>query len=139
MTDVHRKAEDDAMLEFEELEKSHIGQEYPNVLWTLFGRENVEHKLEEMFEDATHSVRAVLPGDFIVYLGLVVGRGFPIEVLTFGRENVDLIKDAFPEVHVHDVYTIDVRAGVTAGEVRGAAGRPEEVQNAPACSRTTGR
>lgn len=131
MTDVHRKAEDDAMLEFEELEKSHIGQEYPNVLWTLFGRENVEHKLEEMFEDATHSVRAVLPGDFIVYLGLVVGRGFPIEVLTFGRENVDLIKDAFPEVHVHDAYTIDVRgmesllAKFTALPVQ-----PDQVQNA---------
>jgi sugar-specific transcriptional regulator TrmB len=109
MTDVHRKAEDDAMLELEELEKSRIGQEYPNVLWTLFGQENVEHKLEEMFEGASHSVRAVLPGDYIVYLGLVVGRGFPIDVLTFGQENVDMIKDAFPEVHVHDLRAIDIR------------------------------
>ena len=107
MTDVHRKAEDDAMLELEELEKSRIGQEYPNVLWTLFGQENVEHKLEEMFEGASSSVRAVLPGDYIVYLGLVVGRGFPIDLLTYGRENVDLVRDAFPEVHVHDLRTID--------------------------------
>jgi sugar-specific transcriptional regulator TrmB len=109
MTDVHRKAEDDAMLELEELEKSRIGQEYPNVLWTLFGQENIEHKLEEMFEGAGRSVKAVLPGDYIVYLGLVVGRGFPIDVLTFGRENVDLIRDAFPEVHVHDLRTLDIR------------------------------
>lgn len=131
MTDVHRKAEDDAMLELEELEKSRIGQEYPNVLWTLFGRENVEHKLEEMFEGAIHSVRAVLPGDFIVYLGLVVGRGFPIEVLTFGRENVDLIKDAFPEVRVHDVYTMDMR-GMESLLVKftGLPVPPDQVQRA---------
>ncbi|OPY25753.1 MAG: Sugar-specific transcriptional regulator TrmB [Methanocella sp. PtaU1.Bin125] len=109
MTDVHRKAEDDAMLELEELEKSGPGQEYPNVLWTLFGQENVEHKLEEMLEGAGRSVRAILPGDYIVYLGLVVGRGFPIDVLTYGQENVSLIKDAFPEVHVHDLQTVDIR------------------------------
>lgn len=109
MTDVHRKAEDDAMLELEELEKSRVGQEYPNVIWSLFGQENVEHKLEEMFDGASRSVKAILPGDYIVYLGLVVGRGFPIDVLTYGEENVRLIKDAFPEVHVHDLRTVDVR------------------------------
>ncbi len=109
MTDVHRKAEDDAMLELEELEKAKVGQEYPNVLWTLFGQENVEHKLEEMLEGATRSVRAILPGDYIVYLGLVVGHGFPIDVLTYGQENVQLVVDAFPEVHVHDLRTVDAR------------------------------
>jgi len=109
MTDVHRKAEDDAMLELEVLEKSRLGQEYPDVLWTLFGQENVEHKLEEMLEGAGASVRAILPGEYIVYLGLVVGRGFPIDVLTYGQENVDLIRDAFPEVHVHDLRTVDIR------------------------------
>ncbi len=109
MTDVHRKAEDDAMLELEELEKSRVGQEYPDVIWTLFGKENVEHKLEEMFEGADGSVRAILPGDYIVYLGLVVGRGFPIDVMTFGKDNVDMIRDAFPEVRVHDMSTVDIR------------------------------
>ena len=62
-----------------------------------------------MFEGASHTVKAILPGDYIVYLGLVVGRGFPIDVLTFGRENVDLIRDAFPEVHAHDLRTVDFR------------------------------
>jgi HTH-type transcriptional regulator, sugar sensing transcriptional regulator len=108
MTDIHRKAEDDSMLELEELEKSGVSQEYPGVLWTLFGQENAEHKLEEMFDGASKSVKAILPGDYIVYLGLVVGRGFPIDVLTFGQENVTLIGDAFPEVHVHDLRTIDI-------------------------------
>jgi predicted DNA-binding transcriptional regulator len=108
MTDIHRKAEDEAMLELEELEKSRVGQEFPDVLWTLFGQENVEHKLEEMFDGASRSVRVVLPGDYIVYLGLVVGRGFPIDALTFGQENVTLIRDAFPEVHVHDLRTVDI-------------------------------
>ncbi|MGA9140187.1 MAG: helix-turn-helix domain-containing protein [Methanocella sp.] len=109
MTEVHRKAEDVAILELDELEKSRISQDYPNVLWTLFGRENVEHKLEEMLEGASRSVKAVLPGEYIVYLGLVVGRGYPIDVLTFGPDNVAMIKDAFPEVHVHDASTIDIR------------------------------
>ncbi len=68
----------------------------------------MEHKLEEMFDGASKSVKAILPGDYIVYLGLVVGRGFPIDVLTFGQENVTLIRDAFPEVHVHDLRTVDI-------------------------------
>lgn len=110
MTDIHRKAEDDAMLELDELERSRVSQgDYPDVIWTLFGNENVEHKLEEMLEGAGRSLKAILPGDYIVYLGLVVGRGFPIDVITFGPDNVNLIKDAFPEVHVHDARTLDFR------------------------------
>ena len=109
MTDVHRRAEDTAALELDELEKARSSRAAPDVIWSLFGRENVEHQLEEMFERASRGVKAVLPGEYIVYLGLVVGRGFPAEVITFGAANVALIRDAFPEVHAHDALTVDLR------------------------------
>jgi sugar-specific transcriptional regulator TrmB len=107
MTEVHRKAEDIAILELEELEKAQGMKDYPNVLWTLYGAENVEHKLEEMLEGASVSAKAIIPAKYIVYLGLLAGRGIQADIMAFGPENVAAVKEVLPEARVHDARTID--------------------------------
>src|SRR5208337_4732881 len=71
MIEVHQKAEETALQELEKLEKSRVESDYPDVLWTLYGDENVEHKLEELLGKAQKSVKAILPREFLKYLEIL--------------------------------------------------------------------
>jgi len=52
MTEVYQKAEKNALSVLEELEKKSVERENPDVIWTLFGEENLEHRMDELMTKA---------------------------------------------------------------------------------------
>ncbi len=109
LVEAHKNAEGVALQELEELEKSRAEGDYPDVVWTLYGRENIEHKMEELLGKAKRSVMMILPGDYIRYLGMLRGKDVQVEVIVFGggakaaAESLGL-KNAM----VHDAFSIDL-------------------------------
>ena len=46
----------------------------PDIVWTLYGTENVEHTMEELLGKAKRSVKLVLPDAYLGYLETLKGR-----------------------------------------------------------------
>lgn len=110
MADVHRKAEDMALLELEELEKHRVDAEYPDVLWSLYGDRNIEYKAEEMLEGVKASVRMVLPLGRMYYLDRLRDRDISGKILVFGpdaKKAVEALGNS--RIEVHDATTADLR------------------------------
>jgi len=110
LAESHKKAEDAAMLGLEELEKTRVeNDEYPDVLWTLFGRENIEHKMEELLEKANHSLLLLLPPEYLPYLKTLRDKDIDIKLLVFGEEaKAQAESYGLKNLAVHDLLTIDV-------------------------------
>jgi sugar-specific transcriptional regulator TrmB len=109
LADVHRQAEEAAMEELEELEQSRVTQEIPDILWTLYGDENIDHTIEELLGKARQSARLMLPDSHLKYLELLRDREIAVELITFGCDA------AIPETYglkyltMRDALTIDIR------------------------------
>jgi sugar-specific transcriptional regulator TrmB len=109
MVGAHKKAEGMALLELEELENSRVESDYPDVLWTLYGTENIEHKMEELLEKATSSLYLILPREYLGYLEMLDGKDIEINLLVFGRDS-RATAESFPlkNLTVHDASTVDL-------------------------------
>lgn len=109
MMEAHKKAEDKAMKELLELEKSRVESDYPDVLWTLYGSENIEHKMEEMLGRANRSVKIILPRDRIDYLGLLRAKDIPVELIVFGSDaKASAESYGLKKLKVHDAFNLDL-------------------------------
>lgn len=110
LTEVHRKAEDIAMLELEELEKSRVSEEYPNIIWTLYGNENIEHKVEEILGRVNGSLKAIIPVDFLDYLEILRNKDLDIRLITFGPDACDAAKNKYglKNATTHDASSLDL-------------------------------
>lgn len=81
----HQQAEESAREDLEELER-HSGQEpLTDVLWTLFGEPNIDHKLEAMLSCAKQSVRGMLLKDDLSPLEYLRGKDLLIDLLVKAR------------------------------------------------------
>lgn len=110
MTEVHKKAEDMAMLELEELEKSQVENDYPDVLWTLYGDENVEHKVEELLGKAKKSAKLLLPDDFLRYLEILRGKDIQVDLIVFGEASVSAARQhGLKNARVHNASNMDFK------------------------------
>jgi sugar-specific transcriptional regulator TrmB len=108
LAESHKKAEDAAMLELEELEQSRVESEYSDVLWTLFGRENIEHKMEELLDKADHSLVLLLPPEYLPQLKTLRKKDIEIKLLVFGKEAKDQAESyGLKNLEAHDILTID--------------------------------
>jgi predicted transcriptional regulator len=107
MTEVHRKAEDAALRELEELEKSRVLPETPDILWTLYGEENVEHMIEELLTKARRSARLMLPDDYMHYLEFLRDREIDIELITFGGDRTIPERYGLKHATVRDARGLD--------------------------------
>lgn len=109
LAESHKKAEGAAILELEDLEKSRVESEYPDVLWTLFGRENIEHKMEELLDKANHSLALLLPQEYLPYLKTLRKKDLDIKLLVFGEgAKAQAESYGLKNLAVHDLLTIDV-------------------------------
>ncbi|BAI60329.1 putative TrmB family transcriptional regulator [Methanocella paludicola SANAE] len=109
MMEAHRKAEDMALQELEEIEKSRVESDYPDVLWTLYGEENIEHKMEEMLGKAKHSLVMILPRDHVHYLDMLRGKDISAELIVFGSDVKAAVESyGLKNAKVHDAFSIDL-------------------------------
>lgn len=130
MAEFHQKAGDVALLELEELEKGRAEGEFPDVIWALYGNENIEHKLEELLGKVNKSLKMILPEDMVHYLKALHGKDLDVEVLVFGHGVRDMVAGyGLDHVTVRDAMTLDLRdlAPVTV-YFRGFPIRPEQMK-----------
>jgi HTH-type transcriptional regulator, sugar sensing transcriptional regulator len=109
MMEAHKKAEDMALQALEEIEKSRVESDYPDVLWTLYGDENIEHKLEELLINAKRSLKIILPRDHIHYLDMIREKDISAELIVFGSEaRAAVASCGLKTAKVHDALNIDL-------------------------------
>jgi predicted transcriptional regulator len=108
MMEAHRKAEDKALQELEDLEKSRVESDYPDVLWTLYGNENVEHKMEELLGKAKSSLKILFPREYLHYLDMLRGKDIPIDLMVFGSDAKAIAETyGLKQVTIHDATSMD--------------------------------
>jgi len=108
MTEVYQKAEKNALSVLEDLEKKSVKRENPDVIWTLFGEENVEHNMEELITKARKSMKLVLPTNYLDYLEFAREKDVRIELLIFTRDTSLVKHYGLENVTVHDASAIDL-------------------------------
>ena len=84
LIEVHKNAEKSALEELENLEKSNLESEDSEIIWTLFGENNVEHSMEELMLKAQKSLKLILPVEYMNFLSFTSGKDLKIQLLMFG-------------------------------------------------------
>lgn len=108
MTEAHKKAEGTALLELEELEKSRVESDYPDVLWTLYGDENIEHKMEELLGKANSTLIMMFPREYLGYLEMLRGKDVEISLMVFGKDAKAIAASyGLNKATVHDAFNLD--------------------------------
>ena len=108
MMEAHRKAEESSLAGLEELEKTRAGGDYPDVLWTLYGQENVQHKIEEMFGKVERSLELILPREYLGYLRLLQGKKVEVKLIVFGKADASTARSyGLKNIVIHDMHDLD--------------------------------
>ncbi|WP_414470161.1 TrmB family transcriptional regulator [Methanobacterium sp. ACI-7] len=105
---VHKNAEKNALQELEQLEKSNMETESAEIIWTLFGENNVEHSMEELIGKAQNSLKLVLPSDYINLISFISDNDLEIELLMFGKDKGIASRYGLNNLSVHDGNEIDI-------------------------------
>lgn len=108
MTEIHKNAETIALKELEELEQSRVEDESPDVLWTLYGTESIEHNMEELLGKVKGSVRLILPDHYLDYLELLRDRDVEVNLIAFGKDSSLAEKYGLRHATVHDALKVDL-------------------------------
>jgi len=108
LAEIYRSAEDSALEELEDLEKSVLETESPDIIWTLFGDKNVEHSMEELISRATRTMKLVLPEEYIGFLSFIRGTELDIELIMIGKDKSLMKYYELKNLSVHDAYGLDV-------------------------------
>lgn len=108
LIEIHENAEKNALDELETLEKINKESESSEIIWTLFGENNVEHSIEELILNAKHSMKLILPKEYLKYLSFIKNKELKIELLMFGEDITQIQHHKFDNLEVHNGYGIDV-------------------------------
>ncbi|MCD1294685.1 TrmB family transcriptional regulator [Methanocella sp. CWC-04] len=108
MMEIHKNAEETALEELEELERMSVQTETPDVLWTLYGDESIEHSIEELFTKANMSVKAILPDTHLHYLELLRDKDIPADVIVFREDMTIPEKYGLKHAKVYNAVDIDL-------------------------------
>lgn len=108
LIEVHKNAEKSALEELERLERSSPEPEDSEIIWTLFGENNVEHSMEELMCKAQRSVKLILPVEYIDFLSFLTGKDLKIDLLMFGKDTSLASRYKLKNLTVHDGHKIDV-------------------------------
>ena len=108
MTEIHRKAEDTALLELDELERSRVKPEMPDGLWTLYGNESVEHSIEELLGKAAKSLKLILPDGYLHYLELLRNRDVSVNLVMYGADASIQERYGLKYATIHNVMEINL-------------------------------
>lgn len=108
LIEVHKNAEKNALEELEQLEKINMETESAEIIWTLFGENNVEHSMEELIGKAQKSIKLILPEDYMNFLSFVNDSDLNIELLMFGKDTSIARRYGLNNLSVHDGSEIDI-------------------------------
>lgn len=108
LIEIHKNAEKSALEELEHLEKSNLETEDSEIIWTLFGENNVEHSMEELMSKAKKSIKLLLPTEYIDFLSFIGNKDLKIELLIFGKDTSIASRYNLKNLTVHDGQEIDV-------------------------------
>ncbi len=108
LIEIQENAEKNALEELECLEKSSMETENPDIIWTLFGENNVEHSIEELICKAQKSVKLILPLEYMDFLSFISGKDLKIDLLMFGKDTSIANRYNLKNLTVHDGNEIDV-------------------------------
>lgn len=108
LIEIHKNAEKSALEELEHLEKSNLETEDSEIIWTLFGENNVEHSMEELICKAQKSIKLVLPTEYLDFLSFISGKNLKIDLLMFGKDKSIASRYDLKNLTVHDGHGIDV-------------------------------
>jgi sugar-specific transcriptional regulator TrmB len=108
MSEIYESAEKKALSALEELKIKSVQKEKPDVIWTLFGEENVEHSLEDLIGKAEKSLKLVLPRDYLDYLELVRKKDVKIDLLIFERDTSIPQHYGLKNTTLHDASNLDL-------------------------------
>jgi sugar-specific transcriptional regulator TrmB len=108
LIEIHENAEKNALDELEHLEKSSLETENSDIIWTLFGENNVEHSMEELMCKARKSMKLILPEEYIDFLSFASEKDLKIELLMFGKDTSIASRYKLKNLTVHDGNRIDV-------------------------------
>lgn len=108
LMEVHKNAEMNALLELEELEKNNMEMESDEIIWTLFGENNVKNSMEELIGKAHTSIKLILTDDYLDFLSFASSKDLEIDLLTFGKDTDIAERYKLKNLTVHDGCEIDV-------------------------------
>jgi len=108
LIEIHENAEKSALEELEQLEKSSMETEDSEIIWTLFGENNVEHSMEELMCKARKSMKLILPAEYMDFLSFASDRDLKIELLMFGEDTSIASRYRLKNLTVHNGCEIDV-------------------------------
>jgi sugar-specific transcriptional regulator TrmB len=108
LIEIHENAEKSALEELEQLEKINMETEDSEIIWTLFGENNVEHSMEELMCKAQKSMKLILPAEYMDFLSFASDRDLKIELLMFGKDASIASRYKLKNLTVHDGCGIDV-------------------------------
>ncbi|MGB9936498.1 MAG: TrmB family transcriptional regulator [Methanobacterium sp.] len=107
LIEVHKNAEKNAIAELKRLEASSMETEAAEIIWTLFGENNVEHSMEELIAKAKISIKLILPLEYMSFLSFVNNKDLVIELLMFGKDKGIGDRYGLTNLKVHDGREID--------------------------------
>ena len=108
LIEIHKNAEKSAFEELKRLEKSNMETENHDIIWTLFGGNNVEHSIEELLCKAKKSMKLILPAEYMDFLSFVSNKDLKIDLLMFGNDISVVNRYNLKNITVHDANGIDV-------------------------------
>lgn len=108
LIEIHQNAEKSALTELKQLEASGLETESPDIIWTLFGKNNVEHSMEELISKAHDSMKLILPTEYMKYLSFVSNNDLEIELLFFRENDSFFNRYGLKNLQVHDGYKMDI-------------------------------
>jgi hypothetical protein len=108
LTEIHKTAEESALKELKVLENNISEPDNSDIIWTLFGENNVEHSMEELMGKAINSMKLVLPREYIDYLSFVKQKDIKIELLMFGNDPSIAKRFGLKNLTVHNANELNV-------------------------------
>jgi sugar-specific transcriptional regulator TrmB len=86
LADVYTKAADEAVKGLQALERSDVKSKSSSALWSIYGRETVGYKIEDMVRHATVSIHCLMPDKYLRFFEPAVGRGIKIMLTVITKD-----------------------------------------------------
>ncbi len=86
LMDIHEIAAIESLETLKALEKEKIDCTEADSLWSIYGKANVEYKVEEILKKATVSVYCVMSGRYLPQIERLAGRGLSFDLIILSDE-----------------------------------------------------